>query len=163
MGQGTESCGGYDVDYDEYDEGLSTGMWTQRNGSQIHISKMTVSHMQGARRVAESAARRANFTCDIEKFEAWVDAFDDEISRRGGEVERAPAVYVDGSVKKETRGAKAQMQCHCGGFYLAREADLERGWGLSCSKRCASIRRDYKRPAAKRAAQAAKQGEQANG
>lgn len=150
MGQGTDSCGGHDVDYDEYDEGLFTGMWTQRDGSQIHISKMTVSHMQGARRVAEDAARRSKFTDDQEKFEAWVDAFDEELARRGGEVERAPSIYIDGSVKKETRGAKAKMQCHCGGFYLAREADLARGWGLSCSKRCAAIRRDFNKPKAKR-------------
>ena len=150
MGQGTESCGGYDVDYDEYDEGLLTGMWTQRNGSQIHISKMTISHMQGARRVAQAAAMRASFTGDQEKFEAWVDAFGEEIARRGGEIERPPAVYVDGSVKKEVRGAKAKMQCHCGGFYLAREADLARGWAKSCSKRCAAIRRDFKKPSAKR-------------
>lgn len=150
MGQGTDSCGGHEVDYDEYEEGLCTGWWTQRSGAQIHISKMTVSHMQGARRVAESAASRANFTCDKEKFEAWVDAFDAEISRRGGEAERSPAVYVDGSVKQETRGAKAEMKCHCGEVYLAREADLARGWGLSCSKRCAAIRRDFNKPKAKR-------------
>ena len=158
MGQGTESCGGYDFDYDEYADGLFTGVWAQRNGRHIHISKMTVGHMQGARRVAQAAAMRANFTDEQEKFEAWVAAFDEEIGRRGGEIERAPAVYVDGSVKKEVRGAKAKMQCHCGGFYFAREADLARGWAKSCSKRCAAIRRDFNKPAAKRVTQSSKQG-----
>lgn len=35
MGQGTESCGGYDVDYDEYEEGLIRGIWTQRKGGKF--------------------------------------------------------------------------------------------------------------------------------
>ena len=37
------------------------------------------------------------------------------------------------------------MKCHCGEIYSAREADLNRGWGLSCSKRCAAIKRNYGR------------------
>lgn len=44
--------------------------------------------------------------------------------------------------------SKAEMKCHCGCVYKARVADLKRGWGTSCSKRCAAIRRDYgKKPA----------------
>lgn len=42
-----------------------------------------------------------------------------------------------------------RMLCHCGTEYEARKVDLLRGWGLSCSKSCAAIRRDYGRPAAK--------------
>lgn len=42
------------------------------------------------------------------------------------------------------------MECHCGDIYIARQGDLDRGWGLSCSKRCAAIRRDFGRKAAKR-------------
>ena len=42
------------------------------------------------------------------------------------------------------------MQCHCGSQYFAKEADLKRGWGLSCSKHCAAVRRDFGKPAAKR-------------
>ena len=42
------------------------------------------------------------------------------------------------------------MQCHCGNQYFAKEADLKRGWGLSCSKHCAAVRRDFGKPAAKR-------------
>lgn len=41
------------------------------------------------------------------------------------------------------------MQCHCGLIYQARSADLKRGWGLSCSKSCAAIRRDFGRKPAK--------------
>jgi hypothetical protein len=47
--------------------------------------------------------------------------------------------------------AKVQMICHCGNEYTAKEADLRRGWGYSCGKSCAAIRRDFGRPKAKRA------------
>ena len=151
MGQGTESCGGHDADYDVYEEGLLTGLWTQRDGTSISLSKMTLRHLRGARHAAERGAERANFTSDKEKFEAWVDMFTEEIRLRSQE-EKLPAKYFDGSVKAETRGAKAQMVCHCGCVYLAREADLKRGWAKSCSKRCAAIRRDFGRPASKRVA-----------
>lgn len=46
------------------------------------------------------------------------------------------------------RGAKVNMRCHCGQHYKARKADILRNWGLSCSKRCAAIRREFGRPAA---------------
>ncbi|MGL5488839.1 MAG: hypothetical protein ACRDC6_21500 [Shewanella sp.] len=49
------------------------------------------------------------------------------------------------SSKSNSRGAKIEMQCHCGEKYMARVADLNRGWARSCSKRCASIRREYGR------------------
>jgi hypothetical protein len=34
-----------------------------------------------------------------------------------------------------------QRKCHCGVVYPAREADLKRGWGMSCSKKCAAEKR----------------------
>ena len=39
--------------------------------------------------------------------------------------------------------SKVSMICHCGKEYTTRKVDLERGWGLSCSKSCAAIRRDH--------------------
>lgn len=42
-----------------------------------------------------------------------------------------------------------QMLCHCGTEYPAKEADLKRGWGYSCSKSCAAKRRDFGAPKAK--------------
>lgn len=42
------------------------------------------------------------------------------------------------------------MVCWCGTQYVARSADLKRGWGLSCNKSHAAIRRDFGRPAATR-------------
>lgn len=46
--------------------------------------------------------------------------------------------------------ANVELICWCGKQYTAREADIKRGWGLSCSKSHAAIRRDYGRPKATR-------------
>ncbi len=46
--------------------------------------------------------------------------------------------------------ATVEMVCHCGELYDAREADLKRGWGYSCSKSCSAKRRDFSLPKAKR-------------
>ena len=34
------------------------------------------------------------------------------------------------------------MVCWCGTNYQARQADIKRGWGGSCSKSCAAIERE---------------------
>jgi hypothetical protein len=47
--------------------------------------------------------------------------------------------------------AKIEMICHCGHRYQAKEADLKRGWALSCDKSCAASRRKHGKPKAKRA------------
>src|SRR5690606_23142920 len=79
MGQGAESCGGYEIEYDEYEDGLSDGFWTQKDGSQIHINSMTLKHLINAKRLAENMARISNFSCDSEKWEEWVSLFEDRI------------------------------------------------------------------------------------
>lgn len=35
------------------------------------------------------------------------------------------------------------MVCHCGKSYTQYMSNLTRGWGLSCSKKCAAIRRTH--------------------
>ena len=145
MGQGTESCQGYEVDYDPYEEGMATGEWTQRNGVGISLKDMTLSHLKGARQVALNAARRATFSSDVEQWEEWVEMFDNEIERRP-----APAPKAVTAPKQPVRGKMVTMICHCKQEYDARQADLNRGQGLSCSKRCAAIRREFGRPPAKR-------------
>lgn len=145
MGQGTESCGGYDSEYDPYDEGLENGRWTMRDGQTIHVSKMSLKHLKGAKYLALRAAANSNFSSDAEKWRDWVAVFDSAIESRKTKIAQqkttAPA--------QPARGAKVTMACHCGKVYEARAADIARGWGLSCSKRCASIRREFGRPAAK--------------
>lgn len=49
------------------------------------------------------------------------------------------------------RGKTLEMICWYGEHYSAREADIKRGWGMSCCKSHAAIRRDFGRPCAKRA------------
>jgi len=147
MGQGTESCGGYEIDYDHYEEGLSSGTWTQRDGSSINISRMSVKHLYGAKAVAERASRRANFSSDSEMWNEWVELFQREIESRR-EVKQTASEQA-AKPKSQPRGEKVKMVCHCGDEYEARTADIKRGWGLSCSKRCAAIRRDFGRPAGK--------------
>lgn len=46
----------------------------------------------------------------------------------------------------EVAGQTVELICHCGCKYTARIADINRGWGLSCSKSCAAIKRDFGRP-----------------
>lgn len=147
MGQGTESCGGYDLDYDEYDDdSLIDGMWTQKNGTRISVTKMSTSHLESTSRMCERLARSATFTSERDKWEQWVDIFDTELSRR---VKEAKPKKEKVGVAKPSRGAKQWMVCHCGKHYQARLADLKRGWGLSCGKSCAATRREFGRPAAK--------------
>lgn len=142
MGQGTESCGGYEVDYDPWEEGLETGTWTQRDHSPINVKDMSTRHLFGAKRVAEKAALNATFSSDTEKWRAWVELFEDEIRSRPYHPSK-PKTGVP------QRGTQVAMICHCGQEYLARAADIKRGWGLSCTKRCAAIRREFNKPAAK--------------
>lgn len=147
MGQGTESCGGYEIEYDPYEEGLADGMWMQSNHSLIRIVDMTTSHIRNAIRTCEQARELANFSCDKDKWDEWINNFEDELYSRGEskfEI-KAPAHYDDSSKVKATRGTKIELICHCGKKYSPRIADLKRGWGKSCSKRCASIKRDFGR------------------
>ncbi len=85
MGQGTESCGGYEVEYDPYYEELRNSnnpCWTRKNGTTIPVSKMTKNHLRGAIRVAERASMRQSFSCDSETFDEWVELLTEELASR---------------------------------------------------------------------------------
>lgn len=89
---------------------------------------------------------------EAEALEDWSDEglFDDDWDWE--EPVKKKVVKPKRKVKRTNKvqpGVKVNMQCHCGKHYQARKADLLRGWGLSCSKRCAAIRREFGRPAAK--------------
>lgn len=144
MGQGTESCQGYEVDYDEYEEGLSSGVWIQRGGGEIHVSKMSLHHLLNCRRIVQQRAAIANFTSDTEMWNEWEELLNREIESRPEPV-RKPY-----KAPQPVRGTKVAMICHCGQEYNARQADIKRKQGLSCSKRCAAIRREFGRPPAQR-------------
>lgn len=148
MGQGAEDAGGYDIDYDPAYEGLTRSV-PQWNDS-IPVNQMTTQHVKNALRTARRLAGNCSFSCDDDKWEEWVQILDRELasrSQRNRAKSKLPPVQETG-VKKPVRGAKQKMKCHCGTVYEARTADLKRGWAKSCSKRCASIRREFGRPAA---------------
>ena len=155
MGQGTDSCGGdgydyYDDEEDEYSDALASGCWKQRDGKLIEVSSMSISHLQNAKRTAALAKNRANSTSEQASWQEWIETFDNAIHKKRPE----PAPVKAES--KPARGAKVKMVCNCGHYYEARQADVSRGWGLSCSKSCASVRREFKRPAATPAPKEAK-------
>ncbi|QAU04473.1 hypothetical protein Va1_072 [Vibrio phage Va1] len=150
MGQGTESCGGYEVEYDPYAFYESDGFesWTQRDGSSIRVGEMTSSHIRNTIRICENAKRMETFTGEQEKWDEWIETFETELSNRG-ELRfdvKTPAYYDSPDVVQPTRGSKIEMICHCGQEYSPRKADLKRGYAKSCSKKCAAIKRDFGRP-----------------
>ncbi len=149
MGYGMDES----IDFDEpdhYEEGLAMGEWMQRNGGVKNVTDMTTSHIRNARRYAVAAMETARDTHTESVFSDWVDTFDEALAERSRKrIGAIPARLAPVKRKHEIRGARVRVRCHCGSEYSAREADIKRGWGLSCSKRCAAIRREFGRPAAK--------------
>ena len=166
MGQGAEDAGGYEIEYDEYDADSSEGfsLWHGRDGSLYKVNEMSDRHIKNCIRMCNNLSRSANFSCDSEKWDTWVEVFEDVLYYRetpildrkdNNPVKKSNKKQANGkklcsSVKKAIAdgllsGVRVSMMCHCGSAYVAKTADLKRGWGLSCSKRCASIRREYGR------------------
>lgn len=143
MGQGAEDAGGYEIDYDPAEEGLATGRWK----NEIPVHQMTTRHLRNALRNAEDLSECATFSCDSDKWSTWADILRDELYSRTSRPSNKP---TQSKPKKPVRGKKQRMKCHCGTEYEARVADLNRGNALSCSKRCAAIRREFGRPPAKK-------------
>lgn len=174
MGQGTESCDGYYVEYDPYDYAESNGyeFWTERSGARIRVSEMSDRHIRNTIKMCKQLAATSSFSCDVDKWEEWVDVLEGELCDRArfGRVVRDAKRNVvkkplpraekkdtwsgktqnlspyKTKIKNKARGAKVSLICWCGTEYQARYADLKRGWGLSCCKSCAAIKRDYGRP-----------------
>ena len=148
MGQGTESCGGYDTEYDQYHEGLLSGFWTQRDGSEICVADMEASHIRNSIMICKKLSETESFSGDSDKWNQWIELFEFELSTRSKN-KKEKSLKENNKSGCSIRGVKQKMQCHCGSIYFARVADLDRGWGFSCSKRCAAIRREFGRPKAK--------------
>lgn len=149
MGQGSDSCGGYEVDFDEFEEALERGLWPARDGD-VKLSQMTVSHMRNAKRYCQNRAQSCNFSSDSDEWNDRADMFSDMIYSKERTTAVSAPLKVVTAPKAPPRGKMAAMICHCKQEYNAREADLKRGYGFSCSKSCAAIRRDFGRPKAKR-------------
>lgn len=148
-----EEMGAYEPEYDEYEEGLSDGYWTQRCGTAIHIAKMTNSHIRKVICLCEKKSLNSNFSCDEEKWNNWVQLLTEELQRRclnntviktqRHERKKKKASKTIKSILQNTTLKKLQLECHCGAEYTAKTSDLKRGWALTCSKRCAAIRREF--------------------
>lgn len=143
MGQGSDSCGGWEIDSDFVDEILENGIWIQRDGTHVPVDKMTSTHIKNSIPYAKRMAKNANFSYTTQQWDEVIDMLENELNSRS--ITRHITKEYSGD-KAKSRGEKVKMRCHCGNSYSARSADLKRGWGFSCSKRCAAIRRKYGRP-----------------
>lgn len=81
----------------------------------------------------------------MDEYEGGVNFDEDEVDEVIGWSRRKKET-VKRTVKTKSanssRGTKVQRVCHCGQSYMVRVADLNRGWGLSCSKKCAAVLRN---------------------
>lgn len=129
-------------EYDPYDHDESEGytVWTGKNGETYKLSEMSTRHIQNALNLCERYGSMCTFSDEQEKWNDWVDAFEQLLH------ERKKQKHVIIADTKPQRGKTKTMICWCGKEYQARIADLNRGWAKSCSKRCAAIKRDYGRP-----------------
>jgi len=135
MGQGAESCGGYDVEYDEYEELIADGMWTQKNGDAIHVTEMDSRHIKNTIRLCKGLSLSSDFSCDSEKWDDWVEIFENELSGRDA---HKPTSVGPLRVANDVRGKTVERTCKCNSKFMARQADINRGWAKSCSKSCAA-------------------------
>lgn len=146
MGQGTDSCGGWEMDDDSLERGLETNRWTDSSGVSTPVDKMTNTHLRNAFHYAQRRARSANFTSDADVWNEWADTLETQLYHNEQQARtqpKAPTTIKPATVPKPIRGTKVSMTCRCGTVYEARTADIKRGWGKSCSKRCAAIKRTY--------------------
>jgi len=116
-------------------------IWTMRDGTKIRVKDMKTSHLKRSLAMCE----RNNTHPET------IDALKSELKSRNIEKENVKRTVRDckASNKFGKLSGNQNMICHCGKPYVARAADLKRGWALSCSKSCAAIKRDYGRPDAK--------------
>lgn len=147
-----EAMGAYEAVYDEYEEGLESGEWIQRDGTSISISKMSTSHIRNCIRLCEVRSESSTFSNDSHKWECWINAFEDELFARTltkratkTKTKTKKASKTIKAILNSTKSNKLLMTCFCGKQYIAKRADLNRGWALSCCKSCASIRREFGR------------------
>lgn len=142
MGQGTESCGGYEIPEDPYEDGLDTGVWTMKNHGSIRVEDMGYQHLKRAMALCRRLSETATFSCEADKWDAWITIFENELAKGPRGVPKPKPAEA----KKPTRGKAVDLICFCGTQYRARVADLKRGWGQACCRSCAAIKRDYGRP-----------------
>lgn len=110
-------------------------IWTMQDGTKIRVKDMKTSHLKN------SLAMCKRNKSDPET----IKVLSDELSIRTDKDNHSKTAHNQ-SNKFEGLTGSHKMMCHCGALYTARIADLKRGWALSCSKRCAAIKREFGRP-----------------
>lgn len=170
MGQGTAGMW-FEDEYDERDFNGNSELefgryWIGKSHQRYEVSKMSDRHIKNTIRMCHDLADCANFEDERDKWLGWVDVFESELYGRREPVLSSPydrqvkqnknrgknsnGKPVTKSIKQALKegditSGSVQMKCHCGAEYKAKVGDLRRGWALSCSKRCAAIRRDFGR------------------
>lgn len=144
--------------HDPYDSMESDDFKYWQGRDQIYrVSKMKESHIRNCINLCKKLARSSSFSSEEEKWADWVSIFESELRSRPKEKtsnqKRATGKRLCKTIKRSFKEGlittgQVNMRCACGKEYIAKAADLKRGWGLSCSKRCSAIRRKYGAPAA---------------
>lgn len=166
MGQGADSAEsfGYQFGIDEASpliDGLYSNTWTMRDGTEIKVRNMQLRHLNNARRMCEIKALNCSFSCDSQIYEQWIDIFDTEIKRKKtlGFTENKTLTLTPRKKNKQVdtsnlavsnlatgKGKMSLVKCHsplCNKTFEVRIADIKRGWGKFCSKRCKAINQSY--------------------
>lgn len=126
------------------------------------VSEMSDNHIKACIRYCKMRHDAASMDDYRELWKEWVKEFEFELMFRPEKVYGKPTGNRGKNCegKKKTKAIKeaikkglitsgsVQMKCHCGAIYKAKASDLKRGWALSCSKRCAAVRRDLRKPEA---------------
>ena len=70
------------------------------------------------------------------------------VNKETGEVMENCIIIEESPEPKPKRGTYRKVACKspwCGNTYDAKVSDLNRGWGLTCSKSCAAVVRELKK------------------
>lgn len=129
--------------------------WTMKNGQTKQLKNMTNSHIQNTINLLKDKMGKNQYISDRIRTLDSIDILSNELERRISENDNsADQRYQAERTKKNSKkqikiqdykeyieslnlGSNVQMICGCGMEYTARKADLTRGWGRSCSKKCA--------------------------
>ena len=85
MGQGTDSCGGYNADYNPYEDGLIDGTWYPKNKPPIKVKDMSTKHVVNTLKMCQQLVYSATFDDERWLWQNWVDLFECELTDRSKE------------------------------------------------------------------------------
>ena len=82
MGQGTDSCDGWNVDYNPYEDGLANGTWYPKDKPPIKVEDMSTKHIVNTLKMCQRLANDAAFDDERYLWQNWVDVFECELTDR---------------------------------------------------------------------------------